>query len=166
MLRRLGVERAVVVHGGGGLDELSLEGENKVSILKDGKITSFTFKAADLGLVSATKEALKGDTPAENARTTENILKGIEQGPKSAVVLLNAAAALLASDLVSDLKEGIALAQRLISEGKAYAKLEQLRARSRAILIIAAEISIPVPRRTFLRERRIVPVPHPASSTF
>lgn len=127
VLQRLGVERAIAVHGGGGLDELSLDGENKASILKDGKITNLKFKAADLGLVSATKEALKGDTPAENARTTENILKGIEQGPKLAVVLLNTAAALLASDLVSDLKQGIALAQRLISEGKAYAKLEQLR---------------------------------------
>ncbi len=127
VLQRLGVERAVVVHGGGGLDELSLDGENKASILKGGKIASLKFKAADLGLIQASKEALKGDGPAENAKTTENILKGAEQGPKLTVVLLNAAAALLASELVSDLKEGIALAQKLISEGKAYAKLEQLR---------------------------------------
>ncbi len=126
-LSRLGVERAIVVHGGGGLDELSLDGENKASILKDSKITNFTFKAADLGLASAPKEALKGEGPLENARTTENILKGAEQGPKLAVVLLNAAAALLASEAVRDLKEGISLAQGLISEGKAYAKLEQLR---------------------------------------
>lgn len=127
VLQRLGVERAVVVHGGGGLDELSLDGENQASILKDGRITSLKFKAGDLGLAPAPKEALRGEGPAENARTTENILKGVEQGPKLAVVLLNAAAALLAADRVTDLKEGIALAQRLISEGKAYAKLEQLR---------------------------------------
>ncbi len=127
VLQRLGVERAVVVHGGGGLDELSLDGENKASILKDGKINDLKFKAADLGLISAAKEVLKGEGPVENARTTENILKGIDQGPKLAVVLLNAAAALLATDMVSDLKEGISLAQKLINEGKAYSKLEQLR---------------------------------------
>ena len=127
VLQRLGVKRAVVVHGGGGLDELSLDGINKASILKDGKITDLTFHAVDLGLISAPKEALKGDGPAENARTTEEILKGIERGPKLAVVLLNAGAALLAADLVPDLKAGLGLAQKLISEGKAYAKLEQLR---------------------------------------
>ncbi len=126
-LQRLGVERAVVVHGGGGLDELSLAGMNKASILRNGVITNLKFQAADLGLTPASKETLKGGGPAENARTTEEILKGIEQGPKLAVVLLNTGAALLASDLVSDLKAGIGLAQKLISEGKAYAKLEQLR---------------------------------------
>lgn len=127
VLQRLGVERAVVVHGGGGLDELSLDGENKASILKDGKIVDYRFKAADIGLTSASKEALRGEGPVENARTTENILKGIEQGPKMAVVLLNTAAAFLATNLVSDLKEGVSLARKLINEGKAYAKLEQLR---------------------------------------
>lgn len=127
VLQRLGVERAVVVHGGGGLDELSLDGMNKASILKDGKITNLTFRAVDLGLTSAPTEALRGDGPVENARILEDILKGIEQGPKLAVVLLNTGAALLAADLVTDLKEGIALAQKLINDGKAYAKLEQLR---------------------------------------
>lgn len=127
VLSRLGVERAVVVHGGGGLDELSLDGLNKASILKDGKIFDLEFKATDLGLTQASKEALRGQGPAENARTIENILKGAEQGPKLAVVLLNAAAALMAANLVSDLKEGVSLAQKLIDEGKAYAKLEQLR---------------------------------------
>lgn len=128
VLSRLGVERAVVVHGGGGLDELSLDGENKASILKDGKIVDYGFKAADLGLSSAPKEALRGEGPLENAKTTESILKGIEQGPKMAVVLLNTAAALLATNLVADLREGVSLARKLVNEGKAYAKLEQLRA--------------------------------------
>jgi anthranilate phosphoribosyltransferase len=127
VLDRLGVERAVVVHGGGGLDELSLDGVNKASILKDGKIVDVEFTAADFGLISASKEAIKGEGPTENARITENILKGIEEGPRLEIVLLNTAAALLAADLVSDFKEGVSLAQKLISQGKAYAKLEQLR---------------------------------------
>ena len=127
VLQRLGLKRAVVVHGGGGLDELSLDGENKATILKDGQITTLRFQAADLGLMSAPKEALGGGGPVENARITLNILKGVETGPRLAVVLLNAGAALLAADLVADLKAGIALAEKLVFEGKAYAKLEQFR---------------------------------------
>lgn len=127
VLQRLGLKRAVVVHGGGGLDELSLDGENKATILKDDQITTLRFQAADLGLMSAPKEALGGGGPVENARITLNILKGVEIGPRLAVVLLNAGAALLAADLVADLKAGIALAEKLVFEGKAYAKLEQFR---------------------------------------
>lgn len=127
VLHRLGVERAMVVHGGGGLDELSLDGENQVSVLKEGKVTNYTFRGVDLGLISAPKEALQGDEPFENARIMENILKGVDQGPKLAVVLLNAAAALLAANRVADLQTGISLAKELVDEGKAYAKLVQLR---------------------------------------
>ncbi|NLW55882.1 MAG: anthranilate phosphoribosyltransferase [Firmicutes bacterium] len=127
VLQRLGVEQAVVVHGGDGLDELSLDGVNKVSILKHGRISTFRFQAVDLGLGAAPKAALRGGGPEENARITLDILQGVEAGPKLAVVLLNTAAALLAADLVTDLKEGIALAHQLVREGKAYAKLEELR---------------------------------------
>lgn len=127
VLERLGVERAVVVHGGGGLDELALEGENKISILRKGRITTFRFQAVDLDLIPAPKTALAGGGPAENARITLDLLRGSAEGPKLAVVLLNAAAALLAADLAGNLKEGIALARQLVREGKAYAKLEEFR---------------------------------------
>ncbi|NLY91744.1 MAG: anthranilate phosphoribosyltransferase [Firmicutes bacterium] len=126
VLDRLGVERAVVVHGGG-LDELALEGENKISILKQGRITTFSFQAVDLNLSPAPKAALAGGGPEENARITLDLLRGNEKGPKLAVVLLNAAAALLAADVVTSLKEGIALARQLVADGKAYAKLEHFR---------------------------------------
>ena len=124
VLDRLGIERAVVVHGG---DELSLDGENQASILKHGRITSLRFRAVDLGLNAAPKTALSGGGPKQNAQITLEILQGEDQGPKLAVVLLNAAAALLAADVVTDLKEGIAFARQLVREGKAYAKLEELR---------------------------------------
>jgi len=127
VLQRLGVERAVVVHGGGGLDELSLDGVNKASILRNGQVEPIRFQATDLGLSAAPKTALAGGGPQENARITQAILQGTEKGPRLDVVLLNAAAALLAADVVSDLKAGIAFARELVQRGKAYAKLEQLR---------------------------------------
>jgi anthranilate phosphoribosyltransferase len=125
--RRLGANRVMVVHGGGGLDELSLEGINKVSLLKDGKVTTFTFSASEMGLESAPNDRLKGEQPGENAKITENILNGTERGPKLAVVLLNAAAALVVADLVPDLKSGIAMARKLVEDGSAYQKLSGLR---------------------------------------
>ena len=127
VLQRLGVERAVVVHGGDGLDELSLDGVNKASILRNGQVITVRFQATDLGLTAAPKAALTGGSPVENARITQAILQGVETGPRLNVVLLNAAAALFAADLVDDLREGILFARKLVQEGKAYAKLEQLR---------------------------------------
>jgi anthranilate phosphoribosyltransferase len=126
VLQRLGVKRAMVVHGGGGLDELSLEGANKVSYLKDGAIDTFYFKAEDVGLQAAANQELKGADPTENAKLTMRILNGTEQGPCLEVVLLNAAAALMVAEVVSDLKAGIALAKKLITDGSAYQKLQQL----------------------------------------
>jgi anthranilate phosphoribosyltransferase len=127
VLQRLGVKRAMVVHGGGGLDELSLEGVNKVSFLKDGTIETFSFQAEDMGLEPASNQLLKGEYPAGNAQLTERILNGLEQGPPLAVVLLNAAAALMVAGVVSDFKAGIAMARKLIQDGLAYEKLQQLR---------------------------------------
>ena len=126
VLRKLGVERAMVVHGNG-LDELSLEGENKVSFLKDGVIETFTFHATEFGLPSVSNRSLQGNNPVENARLTERILNGSEQGPCRSVVLLNAAAALLTANRVVDFREGLELAKKLIDEGKAVTKLEQFR---------------------------------------
>ena len=127
VLLRLGVERAMVVHGGGGLDELSLEGLNKVSLLKEGKIDTFTFKVAEFGLETAPNASLRGENPEINAKITTAILKGTETGPKLDVVLLNAAAALVVANLVSTFKEGIVLAKQLVENGGAFAKLKDLR---------------------------------------
>ncbi len=128
VLKRLGVRRAMVVHGGGGLDELSLEGENKVTFLENDEIKSFILKASDLGLEEAANRTLAGENPATNAALTESILRGTETGPRRSVVLLNAGAALKVAGVVSDLREGVALAGRLIDEGAAYARLNSLRA--------------------------------------
>jgi anthranilate phosphoribosyltransferase len=127
VLRCLGAERVMVVHGGGGLDELALEGVNKVSYLDQGVVKTFTFAADDIGLPAAANELLRGGAAAANALLTERILKGDELGPKRDVVLLNAAAALMVGGYVPDLKAGVALAGQLIDNGAAYQKLEALR---------------------------------------
>ncbi len=127
VLQKLGAKRAMVVHGGGGLDELSLEGINQVSFLKDGIIETFSFRAEDAGLEPASNAQLRGETPRDNALVTEAILSGAEQGPRLSVVLLNAAAALMAAGVAVDFKAGIAAARRLIDEGLAFEKLQQLR---------------------------------------
>lgn len=127
VLRRLGVARAMVVHGAGGLDELSLAGVNHASLLQDGQITSFAFRAGELGLKEAPNETLRGDDPRANARITEAILRGEENGPRLAVVLLNAGAALWVAGAAPDLPGGITLSRKLLAEGSPYAKLEQLR---------------------------------------
>ncbi len=127
VLAKLGVDRAMVVHGGGGLDELSLAGANQVSLLRDGQVNTYRFAAADYGLEAAPNETLRGEDPQRNAFITEAILKGNEQGPKLTVVLLNAGAALMVAGKAADLAEGIALARTIIQSGLAYQKLEQLR---------------------------------------
>lgn len=127
VLQRLGVKRAMVVHGGGGLDELSLEGVNKVSFLKDDAIETFSLRAEDVGLEPVSNQLLKGEKPSDNAKLTEKILNGSEQGAPLAVVLLNAAAALMVAGEVSDFKAGITMARQLITNGRAYEKLQQLR---------------------------------------
>ncbi len=127
VLQKLGSKRAMVVHGGGGLDELSLEGVNKVSFLKDETIETFSFRAEDVGLEPAPNKSLRGETPSDNALVTEGILSGADQGPRLSVVLLNAAAALMVAGVASDFKAGIDIARRLTHEGFAFEKLQQLR---------------------------------------
>jgi anthranilate phosphoribosyltransferase len=127
VLKGLGAERVMVVHGAGGLDELSLAGVNRVSFLDQGRISNFTVTASELGLAAAANESLRGGSVAENAKLTERILTGSESGPKLDVVLLNAAAALMVAGAVADLKAGIALAGKLVADGAAYQKLQALR---------------------------------------
>jgi anthranilate phosphoribosyltransferase len=126
VLQRLGVKRAMVVHGGGGLDELSLEGTNQISFLHDDKIDTMFIKAEDVGLQAAANQELKGEDPAENAKLTARILNGSEDGPRLEVILLNAAAALMVANVVPNLKAGVACARKLITDGSAYQKLHQL----------------------------------------
>jgi anthranilate phosphoribosyltransferase len=129
VLQHLGCHHALVVHGGDGLDEITISGKTKVCELKDSRIESYTISPDDLGLPSAASDSLKGGSAQENAELLRNILSGAS-GPQRDVVLMNTAAVLLAGDKVESLQEGIELARKTIDSGQALSKLEQLIERS------------------------------------
>jgi anthranilate phosphoribosyltransferase len=126
VLRLLGAERALVVHGHH-MDELPLDGTGVMYDVTPTSVTACTVVAADLGLTPAPLSALAGGGPAENAALVEAVLAG-EAGPRRDVVLLNAAAALLAAGRVISLGEGITIAAETIGSGAATTLLARLRA--------------------------------------
>ena len=121
----LGAERAWVVHGAGGLDELSTTGHTKVSELTEGAVRTFYVHPVDVDLPVVGVEALAGGTAAENAEMMRNLLDG-EAGPRRDVVLLNAGAGLLISGRASSLAEGIARAAESLDTGAARGALARL----------------------------------------
>ena len=130
VLGTLGSERAFVVHGSDGLDEMTLTGPTRVSELKNGSVSTYDVLPGDFGLAQAPADALKGGDADYNAEITRSILNG-EEGPQRDIVLLNAAAAIVAGDKASDLNEGVQVAADVIDSGKALEKLEGLVAASR-----------------------------------
>jgi len=129
-LAELGCERALVVHGEPGLDELSTLGPTAVAEVIGGSVRPYVVDAAALGLPRVAAEQVRGgDSPAANAAITRSILQG-EPGPRRDLVLLNAAAALVVAGRAGDLREGIALAAATIDRGAALAKLEAFIART------------------------------------
>ena len=122
----LGAERAWVVHGAGGLDELSTLGHTKVSEFQDGMVNTFYVHPADVGLPLGTPADLAGGSAAENAAIIEAVLGG-ESGRRRDVVLLNAGAALLIAGRAPSLKEGLALAAESLDSGRARSALARLR---------------------------------------
>ena len=124
VLSSLGGKAAYVVHGFGGLDELTTSGSNLVSHLKDGKVDTFTMDAADLGLRRTSINDLRGGDPAENAVILRKILTGEDRSPRRDVVLLNSAAALATDD--GDFFSALKDARQSLDSGAALAKLDQL----------------------------------------
>jgi anthranilate phosphoribosyltransferase len=130
-LRSLGSERAWVVHGHDGLDELSTTGSTMVAALADGKITTFEVAPEDAGLPRVALADLKGGDGAHNAQALRDLLAGVP-GPYRDIVLFNTAAALIVAGRVGSLKEGVALAAEAIESGRAAAALDKLVAISQA----------------------------------
>lgn len=126
VLKALGCRAAFVVHGTGGLDELTSCGPNRVSALRDGRIETYTLDPAELGFAPADVQALRGGDAAHNAAITRNILNGTLQGPARDTVVLNAAAALVVGGRATSLEEGMQLAQESINSGAAQRVLAHL----------------------------------------
>jgi anthranilate phosphoribosyltransferase len=124
-LAELGVERAFVVHGAGGLDEISLAGETMVAEVRSGSVRRFTVTPEEFGVSRAPLEAIRGGTAAENAALIERILEG-EAGPARDIVVINAAAALVAAGVSDNFREAAGLASFVISSGAAGEKLASL----------------------------------------
>ena len=125
VLAILGVERAWVVHGADGLDELTTTTVSNVAVLDQGKISTFRISPRNAGLADAKPEDLVGGDATENAAHIRAVLQG-NQGPLRDIVLLNAAAALLVSGKAKTLRDGVALAAESIDSGKAMKVLEAL----------------------------------------
>ncbi|HED23622.1 MAG TPA: anthranilate phosphoribosyltransferase [Firmicutes bacterium] len=125
VLCRLGVTSALVVHGAGGLDEISTIGPTQVAEVKGGRVDTYEISPDMFGLPGATVEELRGGDKRRNAEITESILKG-EPGPRQDIVVLNAAAALYAAGKVSSIDEGITRAREAIISGEALHRLRLL----------------------------------------
>jgi len=132
VLKGLDCYHALIVHGEDGLDEVTITGETLVYELNNGDIKHYTISPEDFGLSPAGIDSLKGGTAGENAALLRNIISGA-RGPQRDAVVMNAAATLLAGDRVGTLKQGIDLAQEVIDNGQALAKLEQLVALSQRL---------------------------------
>ena len=127
----LGSEKAWLVHGGDGTDEISIAAPTKVAALAAGEITEFTVTPEDAGLPFHPFEAIIGGTPQENGAAFRRLLEG-ETGAYRDAVLLNSAAALVVADRAANLAEGAEIARQSIDSGAALAKVEALVALTRA----------------------------------
>ena len=127
VLGRLGSKRAWVVHGEGGLDELSLLGKSYVAQWDKNEVEEFVIRPENAGLKPCKAEDLKGGDAEENARILKDIISG-KKGPKRDMVLLNAGAAIFLADRAKSLREGVVLAAESIDSMEAMKKLEALKA--------------------------------------
>jgi anthranilate phosphoribosyltransferase len=128
-LALLGAERAWVVHGADGLDEISTAGYTKVSECRDGAVNTFYIHPADFGVPKAPPAALKGGDPATNAAVVRRVLEGAP-GPARDIVLVNAGAGLFIAGRAASIVDGVRQAADAIDEGRAAAALEAMAAAS------------------------------------
>jgi len=127
----LGSERAWVVHGADGIDEISTTGYTKVSECRNGSVNTFYLHPADVGVPKAPSDALKGGDAQQNAAIIRGVLAA-DRGPARDVVLLNAGAALFIAGRASSVEDGIARAAQAIDRGEARRTLERMVAVSTA----------------------------------
>jgi anthranilate phosphoribosyltransferase len=125
VLKNLGSERAYVVHGSDGLDEITTSGPSVVASLEDGTVSTFEIAPEDVGLKRVKPELLRGGDADANAAALKAVLEG-RPGPYHDIAVFNAAAALVVAGVAKDLKNGVALAQKSIESGEAEGCLDRL----------------------------------------
>jgi anthranilate phosphoribosyltransferase len=131
VLASLGAHRAFVVHGAGGIDELSPAGPNLVCEVVGGDVYPRKIDPLELGIDRRSVDDLRGGSPAENAATIRDVLAGAPGAPRDAI-LLNAAGAIAAAGHAEDLREGLERARETVDAGVAAARLKELIAFSRS----------------------------------
>jgi anthranilate phosphoribosyltransferase len=124
-LLQLGLQRALVVHGSDGLDEITISGPTKVAEVRDAKVRTYEIAPEQFGLQRAPLASLEGGDAQVNAEIIRNLLNG-ERSPKRDVVLLNASAALVAAGHADSISEAIPLAAYAIDSGQAKGRLQLL----------------------------------------
>ena len=132
VLARLGSERAMVVHGDNGMDEISLEGPTRVAGLAGGEVTERTISPADFGIDTAPLDRIRVGSATESLAMIEAVLRD-EPGPPRDVVLLNAGAAIHVGGGADTMADGVGRAREALASGAARAKLAELVETSRAI---------------------------------
>jgi anthranilate phosphoribosyltransferase len=131
VLKNLGSDRAIVVHGSDGLDEITVAGATSVASLENGTVSTFEITPEDVGLARVKPEALRGGDAEANAIALKHVLEG-KPGPFHDVAVFNAAAALVVAGKAGDFKSGVALGLKSIESGEAEAALDRLLAVSNA----------------------------------
>lgn len=126
VLAALGTERAWVVHGEDGLDEITLAGKTHVAEAHEGRCTTFDIDPADFGLTAASLDHLRGGDTEANARIVRAVLDGSRRDEARALVVMTAAAALVLGNVAADLREGASRAAEAIDSGAAQSKLQML----------------------------------------
>jgi len=126
VLARLNVQRAMVVHGHGGLDEVSLSGPTEFSFVQEGQVTSGILLPEDLGLPVYPLGSFRGGDPVSNARICRDIVTEKLSGPLTDLVLANAGVALYVGNMAKTPRDGVKLAREVITEGRAHRVLERL----------------------------------------
>lgn len=124
VLDALGVERALVVHGYPGMDEVSLTGTTKVAELRDGRVDRYIIDPVRLGITPPEGEGLSELPPARAAQALRSVLSGVA-GPRRNMVALNAACALYIYGRASDLEKGLLMAERALDTGAAFRRMEE-----------------------------------------
>ncbi|MCL6446487.1 MAG: anthranilate phosphoribosyltransferase [Alicyclobacillus sp.] len=122
-LLALGSEHALVVHGAGGMDEISLQGETLVAEVRDGRVRTYNIQPEQMGLSSAPVSAVVGGDADHNAQLIRRVLAGV-RGPHRDIVLLNAGAVLYVGGRVGSIAEGVKLAASVVDSGAARATLD------------------------------------------